>query len=226
MVDVPAYTDNKTLPDKKVYYFNDNPVNSLPLQDEIIDFNTALFVAPEEKDNSSQMLEDTLLPALSNTQELILHIACLQQRKRQGLDNFLANDVIEECESPYAIPVVLVSKKDGTSRLCVDCRRLNAITKNVQYPLPRIDDLIPTTGKATYITTLDLTTRLYCNGTQFVTNVMQQVAHYLGFAQRLNLCSIQLPIQKRERMRTLRPSWQSWLKGITENVCPWDENTP
>ena len=41
---------------------------------------------------------------------------------------------------PWALPVVLVKKKDGSTHFCIDYRHLNAITKNNTYPLPRVDD--------------------------------------------------------------------------------------
>ena len=52
--------------------------------------------------------------------------------------------------------MVLVKKKDGSLRLCVDNRRLNTVSKVDAYPMPRIDDLIDNLGKAKYISTLDL----------------------------------------------------------------------
>ena len=52
---------------------------------------------------------------------------------------------------------MLIKKKDGTMRLCIDNRRLNAVTHVEAYPMPRIDDIIDRLGKALFISTLDLT---------------------------------------------------------------------
>ena len=54
--------------------------------------------------------------------------------------------------SSWASPVVLVPKKDGTTQFCVDFRRLNTITKKDVYPLPRIEDILDTLGRAQYFT--------------------------------------------------------------------------
>ena len=51
---------------------------------------------------------------------------------------------------------MIVPKKDGTSRFCVDFRRVNAVTKKDVYPLPRIDDILDTLGGSKYFSTLDL----------------------------------------------------------------------
>ncbi|XP_050553710.1 uncharacterized protein LOC126911298 [Spodoptera frugiperda] len=72
------------------------------------------------------------------------------------LQKLLSADVIEECESPWASNVVLVKKKDGSYRLCVDYRKLNAVTEPDRYPLPRIEDVLHAAKTSKYMSTLDL----------------------------------------------------------------------
>ncbi|KAL0821690.1 hypothetical protein ABMA28_005122 [Loxostege sticticalis] len=84
----------------------------------------------------------------------------LSQGKKQllevELDKLLRADIIEECESPWAANVVLVTKKDGGVRLCVDYRRLNAVTEPDRYPLPRMDDVLHAAKTSNFMSTLDL----------------------------------------------------------------------
>ena len=72
----------------------------------------------------------------------------LTQMQEQG--------VIQPSCSPWASPVVLVRKKDGSLRFCVDYRGINSVTKPDQFPLPRIDDLLDQLGHCKYFSTLDL----------------------------------------------------------------------
>ena len=68
----------------------------------------------------------------------------------------LEQQVIVPSASPWASPVVLVRKKDGGVRFCVDYRKLNSETKLDEFPLPRVDDTLNLLSGARYFTTLDL----------------------------------------------------------------------
>jgi len=65
-------------------------------------------------------------------------------------------DIIEPSSSEWCSPVVLVPKKDGSLRFCVDFSKLNAVSSLDPYPMPRVNELIERLGKAKYLTTLDL----------------------------------------------------------------------
>lgn len=80
---------------------------------------------------------------------------------KKEIEKLLDENVIEECDSAYAAPVVLVPKKNGTYRMCVDYRKLNSVTIPDRYPLPRIDDLLHATKKTIYMSTLDLKAGYY-----------------------------------------------------------------
>ena len=64
-----------------------------------------------------------------------------REEVRKLLDDILEKKIIEPSESPWASPVVLVKKKDGTTRFCIDFRKLNDLTLKDAYPFPRIDEL-------------------------------------------------------------------------------------
>ena len=75
--------------------------------------------------------------------------AALQKLQEQGS--------IRPSTSPWASPIVLVRKKDGTVRPCVDYRRLNAVTKPDAFPLPRTDDCLDAMSGSVLFSTLDIT---------------------------------------------------------------------
>ena len=77
---------------------------------------------------------------------------------QEEVDKMLQKGVIEPSNGQWSSPIVLVTKKDGTTRFCVDYRRLNDVTRKDAYPLPRIEDNLDALQGSKYFSTLDLLT--------------------------------------------------------------------
>ncbi|XP_078800217.1 uncharacterized protein LOC144990904 [Oryzias latipes] len=75
---------------------------------------------------------------------------------RSLLKNMLDKGVVRESSSPWAAPIVLVKKKNGDWRFCVDYRKLNALTHKDAFPLPRIEESLTCLKAAKRYSTLDL----------------------------------------------------------------------
>jgi hypothetical protein len=75
---------------------------------------------------------------------------------KKWIDENLSKGFIRESGLQVGSPIMFVKKKDGSNRLCVDYRALNAVTIKNRYPLPRTDDLIKTIKGAKIFTKLDL----------------------------------------------------------------------
>ena len=78
------------------------------------------------------------------------------RREQHCVKEMLTGGQIEPSDSPWASPVVLVTKKDGSTRFCVDYRRLNSMTVKNAYPLPRIDDSLRLLGNQQWFSKMDL----------------------------------------------------------------------
>ena len=80
---------------------------------------------------------------------------------QQELAKMLSNGIVEPSTSEWSSPIVLVKKADETSRFCIDFHCLNSVSEADAYPMLRIEDLIDCLGQASYISTLDLTSRYW-----------------------------------------------------------------
>lgn len=73
----------------------------------------------------------------------------------------LQNGIIQPRSSPYAAPVILVHKKDGSWKMCLDYRRLNDLIIKNKYSIPLIDELLDELNGAKWSTKLDLRARYH-----------------------------------------------------------------
>ena len=82
------------------------------------------------------------------------------ETKKQIIDDevekMLVKEVIRPSVSPWSSPIALVTKPDGSTRFCIDFRKVNLVTKKDAYPLPRIEETLNALGGSKYFTTLDL----------------------------------------------------------------------
>uniref|UniRef100_A0A674CT74 Gypsy retrotransposon integrase-like protein 1 n=1 Tax=Salmo trutta TaxID=8032 RepID=A0A674CT74_SALTR len=80
---------------------------------------------------------------------------------RKHLNNLKSSGIISESRSPYASPIVVVRKKNGTIRMCVDYRTLNKRTVPDQYTVPRVEDALTCLSGSKWFSVLDLRSGYY-----------------------------------------------------------------
>lgn len=80
----------------------------------------------------------------------------IQKSVDEEINRMIQLGVIEESQSSWSSPIVLVKKSNGKSRLCLDSRELNKVTKTDAYPLPKIDGHLGRLANTRYISSIDL----------------------------------------------------------------------
>lgn len=117
-----------------------------------------IFVGPDGKLGQTNIIEHTIntgdaKPIKIPPRRLPVH---MREVAEQEIQKMLDQDIIESSCSPWAAPIVLVKKKDGSTRFCVDYRRLNSVTKKDAYPLPLIGEALDSLGGSNFFCVMDL----------------------------------------------------------------------
>ena len=132
----------------------------------------------------------------------------------QHVEAMLRHDVVEPAASPWCSNVVMVKKKDGTMRFCIDYRKTNDLIKKDKFPLPKIDTCLDTLNGSRYFSSCDLRQGYWqtmiderdLDKTAFVTRKGQWRFKVLSFG----LCNA--PSQFARTMELV-------LSGLTWDIC-------
>lgn len=126
----------------------------------------------------------------------------------------LADGIIEESCSPWASPVVLVKKKCGAWRFCVDYRRLNSVTIQDSHPLPRVDDTLDALAGSRWFSTLD-----FSNG-YWQVEVAEQDREKTAFTTGQGLYQWRsMPMGLSNSPATFQRMMELVLRGLPWHIC-------
>lgn len=137
----------------------DNPAPPItPEVQQLLDKNIQVFEEPTSLPPHRDF--DHRVPLLAGAKPVNLkpyRYTPLQKNEiEKQISAMLQQGIIQHSHNPFSSPVLLVKKKDGSWRFCVDYRHLNAITVKHKYPMPIVDELIDELAGAKWFTKLDL----------------------------------------------------------------------
>lgn len=146
---------------------------------------------------------------------------------RQIVDDLLKAGIVEPSTSPYASPVLLVKKKEGGYRMCVDYRALNRITEKERYPLPIIQDLLDRLVDKSVFCCLDLANSYHqiriAEPSRPLTGFITPDGHYQYRMMSFGLCNAPAVFQKAMNA-ILAPVIHKCAEVYIDDVIIWSEN--
>ena len=138
----------------------------------------------------------------------------MRDKAAADIRKMLDAGVIEPANSEWASPIVLVPKKDGSLRFCVDYSRLNAKNVPDAYPLPRIDDCLDSLGDAQIFTTLD------CNAGYWQVPLAPEDRDKTTFTSHLGTYRyVRMPFGLRNAPATFQRALDIILSGVRWQKC-------
>ncbi|XP_036001790.1 uncharacterized protein LOC118565513 [Fundulus heteroclitus] len=134
-----------------------NREQQLQLAQLLCTYDTVFSTGPDDLGRTSLVQHDIMTRPGIPVKQPPRRMACeKQQSADHQIQQSLRAGLARQSHSSWASPIVMVRKKDGTYRLCIDYRALNDCTIKDAYPLPRIQDTLDTLSSAKWFSTLDL----------------------------------------------------------------------
>lgn len=138
----------------------------------------------------------------------------MNEEADRQIDEMLKKDVIQPSTSPWASGIVMVQKKDGSKRFCVDYRKLNDVTLKDAYPLPRIDASLDQLSGAQWFSCLDL------NSGYWQVEVDEQDRQKTAFTSRQGLFEFKvMPFGLCNAPATFERLMETVLAGLHWKIC-------
>ena len=138
----------------------------------------------------------------------------MNEEADKQIEDMLKKEVIQPSSSPWASGIVMVQKKDGSKRFCVDYRKLNDVTLKDAYPLPRIDSSLDQLAGAQWFSCLDL------NSGYWQVEVDKQDRQKTAFSSRSGLFEFKvMPIGLCNAPATFERLMETVLAGLNWKIC-------
>ncbi len=138
----------------------------------------------------------------------------MQDKVEAMISDMLKQKLIVESKSEWNSPLVVVPKKNGDLRLCVDFRKLNSITIRPQYPMPNTQEMFDTLQGNRFFSTLDLSSGYYH------VSMDETDAAKTGFSSRSgHYHFVRMPFGLSGAPATFQRSMNVLLRGLTWNKC-------
>ena len=137
-----------------------------------------------------------------------------REEAKKQITSMLEQGVIRPSTSAWSSPIVLVTKKSGELRFCVDFRKLNSVTTGHAHPLPRMDDIFDSLGNSQYFSTLDLRQGYW------QIEVCEEDKHKTAFVTHNGLYEFnRMPFGLSTAPSTFQKTMEIVLSGLTYETC-------